>query len=172
MKQFLSKFGFLLTIAVIVGFLAVIRMTVPMYFISSGSMEPTLPVGTIVLEVPADQLQKGDIITFLQDGQASPTTHTFVGFDDDGGLMTMGDANPTPDVRDTPLTVADVKGKVFAQIMIFVPSFWLSTKGLGVILLAAAGAFLFLTRDKKKSSQESEPQPETTDEETHHLTPA
>lgn len=172
MKKFLSKFGFLLTIVAVVGFLAVIHVAVPTYFISTGSMAPTLPIGTTVFEVPADTLQVGDIITFQQLGQAHPETHTFVGFAEDGSLMTMGDANLTPDVHDTPLTMADVKGKVIAQHMLFVPGFWLSTKGLGVILLAATGIFFFLTGDKKGSGREVKLQSDTTDEETRTLTPA
>ena len=172
MKKFLSKFGFLPVILAIVGILIVVRMAVPMYIISSGSMEPTLPVGTIVFDAPADSLKVGDIITFQQEGAAHPTTHTFVGFDKDGSLMTMGDANPTPDVHNTPLTMADVKGKVFTQFMIFVPSFWLSTKGLGVVLLLGAGVFFFITRDKSKKKDEAGSQSETTHEENREPTPS
>ena len=178
-KKFLSKFGFLLAIIAIVGFLAVIHMTVPTYMISTGSMEPTLPVGTIVLETSADSLEIGDIITFQQEGDGNPITHTLVGYEDDGSLMTMGDANPTPDVHDTPLTMVDVKGKVFTQFMIFVPGFWLSTKGLGVILLVGAAIFFYVTRDKSdktakdsKDEADSELHPGNTHEETRELNPA
>lgn len=53
------------------------------YVIISGSMEPTLPVGSVVYDevVPVDDLEVGDIITFLpppEYGIDDPVTHRIV----------------------------------------------------------------------------------------------
>jgi len=170
-KKFLSKHRFWLVIASVIGLLAIFSAVVPHYRIATGSMEPTLPVGTIVLTAPVDELKIGDVITFQQEGMADPVTHAFIGYEDDGSLMTMGDANPTPDFHEVPLTMADVKGKVYTQIQVFVPGFWLSTRGLGFILLIAIGITLYVTRDKKADQNKQESQSDTTREETREPTP-
>jgi signal peptidase len=53
------------------------------YVIISGSMEPTLPIGSVVYDevVPVSELEVGDIITFLpppEYGIADPVTHRIV----------------------------------------------------------------------------------------------
>lgn len=87
------------------------------YVIVSGSMEPTIPVGSIVYDevVPVEDLEVGDIITFVpppEFGISDPVTHrihsiTVAG--DDTGIagqlvfQTKGDANS--DVDDWQMTL-------------------------------------------------------------------
>ncbi len=78
------------------------------YTIVSGSMAPTIPVGSLVIDrtVDASTIRTGDIITFHppRDGQDF-ITHRVVGFEtlssDSGGqvrmLVTKGDANGVAD---------------------------------------------------------------------------
>lgn len=67
----------------------------------TGSMEPTIPVGSIVYVKPLDdpsRLQPGDICTYtLSDGETM-VTHRVVSVDPDSQtLVTKGDANDTDD---------------------------------------------------------------------------
>ncbi|WP_051552154.1 signal peptidase I [Nocardioides sp. URHA0020] len=76
------------------------------YVIVSGSMEPTISVGSVVYDevVPVGELEVGDIITFVppaEYGIDDPVTHRIVeiGTTDDGErtFRTRGDANAAED---------------------------------------------------------------------------
>jgi signal peptidase len=80
------------------------------YFVRSGSMEPTIPVGALVVltKTDPDALGVGDIITFENpDDPDVLVTHRIVVVDDsaDGRLCrTKGDANDQPDPWRVPAT--------------------------------------------------------------------
>lgn len=90
-----------------------------LYRIQTGSMEPTIATGTIILvrETEPQDLKTGDIITFISRDPAiygAANTHRIVSIetDDSGALqfVTKGDANPTQDsIR---VSASDIKGKV------------------------------------------------------------
>ena len=63
----------------------------------TGSMEPTVPVGSIVIIKPTDPntLQKGEIICFKFSGSTS-ITHRITNITNEG-FITKGDANEDPD---------------------------------------------------------------------------
>ena len=74
--------------------------------ITTGSMKPAIPADTYILveEIPADQIQKGDIISFYSEDpliQGKPNTHRVydapVQTENDMQFITKGDANPVPD---------------------------------------------------------------------------
>ena len=71
--------------------------------VTSGSMEPALPVGSVAITrtVDARAIAVGDIITFRRPGADRPTTHrvTALTIDDAGRMVftTKGDANATRD---------------------------------------------------------------------------
>ena len=74
------------------------------YTILTGSMQPKLPPGTLVVVRPvdADEIGSGTVITYqLESGKATTVTHRVVsqGFNGKGELQfqTQGDANNTPD---------------------------------------------------------------------------
>jgi signal peptidase I len=76
------------------------------YVIVSGSMVPTISVGSVVYDevVPVEDLEVGDIITFVppsEYGIDDPVTHRIVeiGTGDNGEttFRTQGDANAAPD---------------------------------------------------------------------------
>ena len=65
----------------------------------TGSMQPTLPVGSLIYIKEADpaQLQVGDVITYQLEGDTM-VTHRVVEIDPDAQtLTTQGDANSDPD---------------------------------------------------------------------------
>ena len=82
-----------------------------LFAVTSGSMAPTLDPGDLVLVVPAGDYRPGDIITFGHG--AGITTHRVHGIDD-SGLVTQGDANPSPDAFS--VGVQDVAGEVVRMV--------------------------------------------------------
>lgn len=85
----------------------------------TGSMEPTIPTGSIVFITPAAPYAEGDIITFKRKAsvQEIPITHRIVRVEEtQGGFVytTQGDANEVQDLN----TVAadEVIGKVVLHV--------------------------------------------------------
>jgi signal peptidase len=82
----------------------------------SGSMEPELRTGALVVSRPvdADSIQVGDIITFRQDGRQ--ITHRVIGVSRNSPLQfqTKGDASENPDVGMVP--EQNVVGRVCVHI--------------------------------------------------------
>ena len=63
----------------------------------SGSMEPTIKTGSIVVVKPQSSYQTGDVITFSEKNNPKiTTTHRVFGIND-GGFITKGDANNSTD---------------------------------------------------------------------------
>ncbi|CAD5991079.1 S26 family signal peptidase [Agreia sp. COWG] len=73
---------------------------------ATGSMAPTIPTGSIALvrEVPASQLEIGQVVTLQRGGERLPITHRITDITPnpavrDGFIISMqGDANAIPDV--------------------------------------------------------------------------
>jgi signal peptidase len=91
------------------------------YTILTGSMEPGLPPGTLVVvkPVPADRIGIGSVITYqLDSGRPTVVTHRVVrvGIDGTGDRIfsTQGDANNAPDSE--PVLPAQVKGEVWYSV--------------------------------------------------------
>ncbi len=86
--------------------------------VQSGSMEPTIHVGSVVVVAPAASYEVGDIITFANKGpHALPTTHRVASMDHDNGSVhyhTKGDANEEADP--TAVVHSAVVGKVAFSI--------------------------------------------------------
>ncbi len=92
--------------------------------VETGSMVPTLPVGSAVFVRPEAAYAVGDIITFQHPGDALPTTHRIVSATTTQGVVeyiTRGDANNANDWQ--PIAQSDVIGRV-----------WLSVPYLGYVL--------------------------------------
>ncbi|RBI61724.1 signal peptidase I [halophilic archaeon] len=88
------------------------------YVVLSGSMSPVIHAGDVVVvrDVPAESIEKGDVITFERASDARPerTTHRVVAVNHRGGepvFRTKGDANEDPDAR--PVPADDLVGRVW-----------------------------------------------------------
>ncbi|APX33547.1 signal peptidase I [Brachybacterium sp. P6-10-X1] len=86
---------------------------------SSGSMEPTIPVGSaaLVRSIEAADVEEGDIVTVDRGAGELPVTHRVVAIDDadraDARLLTLrGDANEQDDPA--PYEVTEVSRVVFS----------------------------------------------------------
>ena len=90
--------------------------TVPMPFgvgaavVVSGSMEPALSAGDLIIVAEREDYAVGDVIVF-QDGRMA-VTHRITAVADDT-VTTKGDANNT---EDSPIHRAQIKGKVVAAV--------------------------------------------------------
>lgn len=94
------------TIILVVLLAAAAVILVPMLLgykemaVLSGSMEPTIPVGSLVYvkSVEADELEVGDVCTYLLPDGETFATHRVMSIDPDAQtLVTQGDANDTSD---------------------------------------------------------------------------
>ena len=109
--------GFLSTILLLVLLALAAVLILPKVFgmetmaVISGSMEPEIPVGSIVCvkETEPSRIQPGDIITY-RIGEDTRVTHRVVSNDTTKQeIITKGDANDASDA--SPVVYADVVGK-------------------------------------------------------------
>ena len=134
--------GLFLVIAVLAGLgFAWISLGVGIYRVDNGSMTPTLPVGSVVIIYKTDNFQPRDILTYRDPRKGGVTTHTFLGYNKDGTLITHGDANPS---LDPPLPREQVVGKVWRGVPFQV---------LIVMLVVAVGLILISVIPVKKEDQ-------------------
>ncbi len=86
--------------------------------VKSGSMEPAIRTGGIVVIRPEAVYRVGDVVTFGADTKTQiPTTHRIVNISGTGAsavYTTKGDANDAPDPVDT--RFADIRGKVVLTV--------------------------------------------------------
>lgn len=95
-----------------------------LYYITTGSMEPTIPTGTLVVVKAADAYAVGDVVSYISRDTAiygCANTHRIIAIYSDANgdvqYQTQGDANPVPDELLVP--IADVIGKVVLQFSMF-----------------------------------------------------
>lgn len=114
----------------------------------SGSMTPTIPVGSVVLVVPSDPMaiRPGDVITYqTAPGVAKYVTHRVVRMDRTTNpvtFVTKGDANKGPD-KD-PVPVGAVRGVVRFHVPWVGDLSDLVKTPLGLMALAAIPALMIL----------------------------
>ena len=117
----MSLLGFILILIPLVGslFLIVPRiMGISEYTVITPSMEPMIPVGSIVLVKPIefDEIKEGDIVSYYSKNHSDVVvTHRVASIDiDSGKLITKGDANNSADVN--PVTKQQVIGVVIYSL--------------------------------------------------------
>jgi signal peptidase I len=79
--------------------------TVELKIVQSGSMEPSIMTGAVVLILPKTSYAEGDVITFADENANIPTTHRIVkSYTENGQTMfvTKGDANEEEDMLPVP----------------------------------------------------------------------
>lgn len=144
--------GLLLTLWLLVSMTGV-----QVYTVMSGSMEPTLPVGSLAWVVPADQeqLQEGDVIVY-QRGETKIIHRIWKIIPEQKEIITKGDANERADA--TPVAFGQVQGRMVWHVP------WLGYPGImcrrstgktiiagAVILLLSVGVYAFWgNRSKRK----------------------
>lgn len=118
----------------------------------SGSMEPAIKTGSIVVIKPEDNYEIGDIITFGKDTKKDiPTTHRIIKMRASSGEIlyrTKGDANGDPDGRET--NKKSVIGKVLFSIPYLGYILDFAKKPLGFMLLVGIPAGIIIIDEIKK----------------------
>lgn len=103
------------------------------FVISTGSMEPSLPVGSIIYTVSKSQYRVGDIIAFLKNN--STISHRIVGttkVGKDTYYITKGDANT--DLDQDLILEKNVYGKIIAYVPIIGKIILFYKNPFGIIL--------------------------------------
>ncbi len=110
-KKFTSILNivFVSLLFIVVGFFIVslmpIQGNIKIKIVKSGSMEPTIKTGAVVIIKPSNTYKVGDIITFGRDTKSSiPTTHRIVSIKESSNgtyFTTKGDANDEADSEET-----------------------------------------------------------------------
>lgn len=107
-------FSFFLTIFIIIAvtMVALRMLGFTLLNVETGSMTPELPVNTLVFvqKVAAEDIVKGDIVTFVLDEKGTLATHRVVRVNEKSrSFVTKGDAN---NAEDPPVAWENLVGKV------------------------------------------------------------
>ena len=122
----------------------------------SGSMEPAIKMGSIVVVKPVDDYKIGDIITFgPYSKKKPPTTHRIYDIEVVEGkpvYITKGDANNAPDNRK--ITKKDIVGKVLFDVPYLGYAVETARKPIGFVLLIIVPAGIIVYDEIRKIIKE------------------
>jgi len=113
----------------------------------SGSMQPAIKMGSVVMVKPVDNYKIGDIITFGPYSRTkAPTTHRIYDIKVEGGApvyITKGDVNNAPDARE--LQKKDILGKVLFSVPYvgYAVDFAKKPMGFALIIIVPAAIIIF-----------------------------
>lgn len=113
----------------------------------SGSMEPMIKVGSVVIVKPSEDYKVGDIITFSK-GSKTPTTHRIADIEQEESkvLYTVkGDANEDPDLEK--VLKENVIGKVFFSIPYLGYPLNFAKQPIGFLLLVWTPAIIIVLEE-------------------------
>lgn len=129
------------------------------YAVVTGSMEPTIPEGSMVYVQPCssfEDYQVNDVVTFTDTQKGQSFTHRIIEIDSrERCFTTKGDANNEADLLPTYFSLAVGKVKMSIPLLGYVAEFFKNTVvkiviAVIYIAIAAIEIELFLTERKKK----------------------
>jgi signal peptidase len=117
------------------------------YVIYSGSMQPTVKVGSLLLTRPVDvdDLRVGDVITYRSPGNNITLTHRIVDMRQEDGewvFETKGDASLGPDPQEVILRGQATKMAFDIPYLGYVVDFAKSIQGVVLLLLVPAAGLM------------------------------
>ncbi|RZT66127.1 signal peptidase I [Leucobacter luti] len=152
----------LLTIFAIIGTFCILVFGVSLVFglkpeiVVSGSMEPTIPTGSLLLvqETSAAEAEVGDIVTLERPRNGGLVTHRITSIEQeytDWKITMRGDANAADDpqpyvTRTVGAVVATIPGAGYVAGMFRTP---FGIAGIAVVALALVVAFAWQPRSRK-----------------------
>ena len=138
--------------AVIVIFLLLIISKLPLpgnfqvLIVRSGSMEPAIKTGALVVVKPKAEYSVGDVITFSSGNRnAIPTTHRIMEIKETSNqktFMTKGDANDSVDMNE--VLERNIIGRVLLDVPYVGYAIATAQKPIGFTFLIAIPAFLIV----------------------------
>jgi signal peptidase len=141
----------ILTVLVCIGLLIIV---LPLFgwhvgVVLSGSMEPALQAGGVVVSYPVDAggIEIGDIITYRSRGTANLISHRVIAIETSPQLafITRGDANEDPDP--SPIPAEYLAGKVCLHLPYLGYLFSFIRTPLGLVSTIVISAIIFLSLD-------------------------
>ena len=157
---------FMLAFAVLLT-LSAFNLGMRTFVISSGSMSPAIPVGSVVFVRSAGEHHAGDVITFSSNG-GGYITHRVYEVREEGGrtvYITKGDANDGPDLN--PVEEERVEGRVVFHIPAigYITAFFRTWPGFILLLLCLVSLLVYLWggfhREESGVRHPDDEQPET-----------
>ena len=147
---------FIALIVIIAGLLIIsvfpITGNIKFLTVQSGSMNPTIRTGSVVMIKPMDDYKIGDVITFGKITRIkSPTTHRIYDIkvvEDEVSYVTKGDANNAPDLREIPKR--EIIGKVLFSVPYVGYAVDFAKKPLGFALIILVPAAVIISDEVKK----------------------
>lgn len=130
--------------------------TVPMPFgvgaavVLSGSMEPELSVGDLLIVAERKTYDVGDIVVY-QDGRMA-VTHRIISISKNE-VITCGDAN---NIEDAPITHAQIKGKVVLAIPLLGYAVNIIKTPLGTLCIIALAVFILERSFRLEKAKDTE----------------
>ena len=128
----------------------------------SGSMEPALSVGDLLIFTEEENYEVGDVVVY-QSGR-TPVVHRIIALDTET-VITQGDAN---NAADKPFGVQLIKGKVVTAVPLVGHLIWALKTPLGTASLVIA-ALLLMELSYRKERQEKDKEQEKIKEEICQL---
>lgn len=128
----------------------------------SGSMEPALSVGDLLIFTEEEHYEVGDVVVYQS--VRTPVVHRIIALDTET-VITQGDAN---NAADKPFGVQLIKGKVVTVVPLVGYLIWALKTPLGTILTIAA-AVLLMELSYRKEQQEQSREQEKIKEEIRRL---
>jgi signal peptidase len=128
-----------------------IEHNIELRIVQSGSMEPSIMTGSLVMVQPRAAYQVGDVITFNSRSATVPTTHRIVDSYVEAGqtmFITKGDANEEADAE--PVARSEVKGLVQFAVPRLGYILEFTRQPLGFGLLIVLPAFLIILSEIEK----------------------
>ena len=138
----------LLVLAFLVTSFPALALADESYVVRSDSMAPAIGAGAVVFveEVPTEQIEAGDVITFQSSGSGELITHRVVEVldGDETRFRTKGDANEDPDPGS--ISAGQVIGAVSFHLPLigYVVSFAGSSLGLVALVILPAVSLIVL----------------------------
>ena len=118
----------------------------------SGSMEPTIHTGSVVVIKPAARYKVNDIVTSGRNSRTQvSTTHRIVSLREQDGMTlftTKGDANNASDIAE--IRMSDIQGKVLLSLPNFGYVINFIRKPAGLIIIVVIPAFFIIFDEVRK----------------------
>ena len=122
----------------------------------SGSMQPEIKMGSVVVVKPSDNYKIGDIITFGEMSKTkTPTSHRIYDIkvvDNNPVYITKGDANNAPDARE--IQKRDIIGKVLFDVPYVGYAVDAAKKPFGFMLIIIVPAAIIIYDEIRKIIKE------------------
>jgi len=148
-------FIFLIALLLIVSILP-ISGNIKVLTVVSGSMEPSIKTGSVVLVKPVSDYKIGDVITFEQISRTkAPITHRIYDIKITGSqpvYITKGDANNAPDEKER--KKSEIIGKVIFDIPYLGYAVNFAKKPIGFALIIIIPALVIIGDEIKKILKE------------------